>query len=260
MSSRSVATTTSPSEMKLDQRSSSPLPPKTSEKPSTSRRLPITLPESEPAHDLGQALRDREQRDDQLGRVAEGRVEEAADRRAPCDGPRARSPRRSARRAGSARRTRGRRRGRLAASERSTANDDRREEKRGPEEARTGRSLPALTPTPSGRPLGFPGAVRRGWSYHAAAVCQVLRLATGGAKSARDGAARRKRRVHGASCRCVRRTRPSAAAAESTATRSSIPAPASSVPVRSSTPTRSGVAPTSAACRRCTTSRSTSRS
>ena len=53
------------------------------------------------AHDFEQAVRDREERDDQLGRVPERRVQEAADARRPCGAPRAPSPRRSARRAGS---------------------------------------------------------------------------------------------------------------------------------------------------------------
>ena len=43
-----VANATSPSAMKLDCRSMSPRPPKSSEKPSTRRRLPITEPVSEP--------------------------------------------------------------------------------------------------------------------------------------------------------------------------------------------------------------------
>ena len=76
-----LATMTSARERRLDQRSSSPLPPKTSEKPSTSRRLPITLPGQRPAHDLGEAVGDREERDDQLGRVPERGVDEPADPR-----------------------------------------------------------------------------------------------------------------------------------------------------------------------------------
>ena len=77
-----VANATSPSAMKLDWRSTSPRPPKSSENPSTSRRLPITEPRERAADDLGQALVHGQQRDDQLGRVAEGGVEEAADARA----------------------------------------------------------------------------------------------------------------------------------------------------------------------------------
>ena len=41
-----------------------------------------TEPVSEPRTTLGQPVRDGEQRDDQLGRVAEARVQEAADARA----------------------------------------------------------------------------------------------------------------------------------------------------------------------------------
>ena len=59
-------------------------------------------------------------------------------------------------------------------------------------------------------------------------------------------------------CLCIRRTRWSAAAARSTATRSSTRARASRGRARSSIRTRRGATRTSAACRRCTTSRSTS--
>src|SRR5918999_252953 len=45
---RQTASAMSPSETNDDWRSIAPLPPKTSEKPSTSRRFPITLPESDP--------------------------------------------------------------------------------------------------------------------------------------------------------------------------------------------------------------------
>ncbi len=43
-----TAIATSANEVRLDSRSSRPEPPKTSEKPSTSRRFPITLPVSDP--------------------------------------------------------------------------------------------------------------------------------------------------------------------------------------------------------------------
>ena len=76
-----MATAISAKETKLDLRSSSPRPPKRSEKPSTSRRLPITEPRQRAADDLELHRVDREEGDDQLRRVAEGGVEEAADAR-----------------------------------------------------------------------------------------------------------------------------------------------------------------------------------
>ena len=48
MRKRTTANATSANEIRLDSRSSRPLPPKRSEKPSTSRRLPTTLPVREP--------------------------------------------------------------------------------------------------------------------------------------------------------------------------------------------------------------------
>ena len=60
------------------------------------------------ANDLDQAVVDREERDDQLGRVAEGGIEEAADPRPGLFAPRAPSPPRSATRAGRARSRRAR--------------------------------------------------------------------------------------------------------------------------------------------------------
>ena len=50
--------------------------------PKTSSRFEITRAGERPSHDLGQAGVDREERDDQLRRVAEARVQEAADSRA----------------------------------------------------------------------------------------------------------------------------------------------------------------------------------
>ena len=47
--------------------------------PNTSSRFEITRAGERAAHDLRQPGVDREERDDQLGRVAEARVEEAAD-------------------------------------------------------------------------------------------------------------------------------------------------------------------------------------
>ena len=70
-----------------------------------------TEPVSEPRTTLGQAVGDREQRDDQLGRVAEARVQEAADAGAGvlggvlgrlADQPRERDQARSAERTNSA--------------------------------------------------------------------------------------------------------------------------------------------------------------
>ena len=78
---RQTASATSPIEVKLDVRSIGPRPPSASEKPSTSRRLPTTLPVSDPRTTSGQAFVDRDQGDDQLGRVAERRIEEPADAR-----------------------------------------------------------------------------------------------------------------------------------------------------------------------------------
>ena len=72
----------SPKERKLEKRSRLPFPPATSEAPRTRRRLPIDASRQGPAHDVGQPVVDRDQSDDELGRVAEGRVEEAADTRA----------------------------------------------------------------------------------------------------------------------------------------------------------------------------------
>ena len=69
--------------MKLDSRSTAGSPrPKKSEKPSTSSRFPTTLPVSEPRTTSVSPSVDREHRDDQLRRVAERRVQEAADARA----------------------------------------------------------------------------------------------------------------------------------------------------------------------------------
>jgi hypothetical protein len=48
MRKRTVASATSAKEVRLDSRSSRPSPPKRSEKPRTSRRLPTTLPVKEP--------------------------------------------------------------------------------------------------------------------------------------------------------------------------------------------------------------------
>ena len=70
---------TRPRERKLDCRSTSPRPPKRNEKPSTSSRFPTTEPVSEPRTTSKSIAFTAKQRDDQLGRVAEGRVQEAAD-------------------------------------------------------------------------------------------------------------------------------------------------------------------------------------
>ena len=59
-----------------------PSPPKIIATPSTSRMFETTEPVIEPRTTSRQAVRDGEQRDDQLGRVAEARVQEAADARA----------------------------------------------------------------------------------------------------------------------------------------------------------------------------------
>ena len=54
-------------------------PPTSIAAPSTSRTLPEDRADDRGLHDLVEALAEREQGDDQLGRVAEGHVEQAAD-------------------------------------------------------------------------------------------------------------------------------------------------------------------------------------
>ena len=70
---------TRPRETKLDQRSSSPRPPKREREAEDEQEVADHAPRQRAPDDLGQALGDGEERDDQLGRVAEAGVEEAAD-------------------------------------------------------------------------------------------------------------------------------------------------------------------------------------
>ena len=74
-----TANATSANEVRLDSRSSRPVPPKSERKAQDEQQIPDDAAGERAAHDLGQSLVDGDQRDDQLGRVSERRVQEAAD-------------------------------------------------------------------------------------------------------------------------------------------------------------------------------------
>ena len=197
-----------------------------------------TLPGERAADDVRQSAADREERDDQLRRVAEARVQEAADARPGVLAPRARSPRRSATRAGSAPRRR----------------------------ARTGPSRRRRTTYLATKVTGASTSDPQR-SFRATRARLVASADTTG-RSDSQGCRARDRvstiqpdgdaRAHLASFRSGRRTRSSAGAARCTATRSCTRRRASRRRARSSTRSRSSGTATSAACRTSSTSRSTS--
>ena len=80
--SSATAPNTAKSCQRSERASTSPSPPAIIAAPSTSRMFETTEPVIDPRTTFGQAVGDGEQRDDQLGRVAEARVQEAADPRA----------------------------------------------------------------------------------------------------------------------------------------------------------------------------------
>ena len=83
MSSSATEPSTAASCQRSERASTLPSPPAIIAAPSTSRIFETTEPVSEPRTTAG-SPRDGEERDDQLGRVAEARVEEAADARPVC--------------------------------------------------------------------------------------------------------------------------------------------------------------------------------
>ena len=245
---RTVANAISASERKLDHRSISPRPPKSSEKPSTRSRLPITEPVSEPRTTSVSPWFTAMQRDDQLGRVAERGVEEAADARArvlgsvlgrladqPCQ-----------------RHQRDRREdelGRLVEVGEIVEEDRERPERKAGEEDASDHGRRTLL----GRAMA---TVACGGRAHCLKIAAYVKSCGGGSEAHNPGVNEPRRPRP--SSRSTPRTRSSAGAATSTATRSSTPGRVSSGRARSSTRTRRGVTRTWAACRRCSTSRSTS--
>ena len=79
---RPIASPIMPKARKLDQRSISPRPPANEREPEHEQQVADDRAGQRAADDLGQPFVDRDQGDDQLGRVAERGVEEAADARA----------------------------------------------------------------------------------------------------------------------------------------------------------------------------------
>ena len=147
-----------------------PLAPEEKREAEDEQEVADHAPRERAPDDLGQALGDREEGDDQLGRVAEARVEEAADPGPGvmgcvlgrlADEPRERDEGRGGEDEDED----------LAAARTMDGERDRRDDERAPEDAAGHRavSLPER-PEPDARE---PPRV-----YHAAAICQVLRWTT----------------------------------------------------------------------------------
>ncbi len=235
---------------KLEKRSSSPRPPSDEREAEHEEQVPDHAPCERPANDFGEPLVDRDQSDDQLGGVAEGRVEEAADTgarvlggviRCLSDQPGKRDER-----------ERGEHELRylVGVGEVVERDRDRRERERSEEEptghggqALPGRSGVRGSTACAGRTLAGKHLRRR----DVKSCAPRLRGATSGHE-----------RQQQPTFRSVPRTRWSADAARSTATRSCTRARASSMRVRSCTRTRPRATRTWAACRRCSRSRSIS--